>query len=519
MTMKKNFFYSMMALFVVLFATACSQEEIISNNGTDGGKVVLSVNVSGATPDTRAVADVDGYVMRCIMEAVDKDGAVINGTRMVAPVSGGKATFEFEKHADAAQYLFWADYVEGTDYTATKTAIYNADALTAIGYRLNKSNTLFNNAAADAFCAAVVAGDLGSNITLKRPFTRLAIKKNDIADWGNLTNIVPSINSGVGYNVATGEATSAVTMSLNTGETLTALADGENAFFCYVFQSASIAKPSTIKFNDGTTENQKTLNITANQMQKLDSNTSVNLKPSEEPGDDKIKVEIEIDNSFNEGGESGKPDEPETPVTPGTVAVGSYINAKGKVVTDVNSAVAVVFAMADGKTDNSTYPDSKKAKAYAVSLKMSTTGRLLMGDYSGLNLTATDDANNAYAGYAFSSTIKTAFDNFTGDKTTLKLFNGFFSTSLEKPAEGSNMSEWYIPSIAQITEYAALSDATLTANLKAAYTGNFYLVSSTVTADGVQGAIYNVTDGTLGKGSLVRDTSSGHIFPVLTIFE
>ena len=69
--MKKNFFYSVMAAFTLLFMAACSQEEIISNNGTNGGKVVLSVNVSGATPDTRAVADVQGYVMRCIMEAVD----------------------------------------------------------------------------------------------------------------------------------------------------------------------------------------------------------------------------------------------------------------------------------------------------------------------------------------------------------------------------------------------------------------------------------------------------------------
>lgn len=95
--MKKNFFYSVMAVFTLLFMAACSQEEIISSNETNGGKVVLSVNVSGATPDTRAVADVQGYVMRCIMEAVDSEGTVIEGTRMVQPVTAGKATFEFER--------------------------------------------------------------------------------------------------------------------------------------------------------------------------------------------------------------------------------------------------------------------------------------------------------------------------------------------------------------------------------------------------------------------------------------
>ena len=47
--MKKNFFYSVMAVFTLLFMAACSQEEIISSNETNGGKVVLSVNVSGAS--------------------------------------------------------------------------------------------------------------------------------------------------------------------------------------------------------------------------------------------------------------------------------------------------------------------------------------------------------------------------------------------------------------------------------------------------------------------------------------
>ena len=32
--MKKNLFYSLMALFVVLFAS-CGQEEIVSDNGTE----------------------------------------------------------------------------------------------------------------------------------------------------------------------------------------------------------------------------------------------------------------------------------------------------------------------------------------------------------------------------------------------------------------------------------------------------------------------------------------------------
>ena len=41
--MKKNLFYSLMALFVVLFAS-CGQEEIVSDNGTEiNAPVTISV--------------------------------------------------------------------------------------------------------------------------------------------------------------------------------------------------------------------------------------------------------------------------------------------------------------------------------------------------------------------------------------------------------------------------------------------------------------------------------------------
>lgn len=514
--MKKNFFYSVMAVFTLLFMAACSQEEIISSNETNGGKVVLSVNVSGATPDTRAVADVQGYVMRCIMEAVDSEGTVIEGTRMVQPVTAGKATFEFEKNADAAQYLFWADYVAGDDYTSTSTTIYKADALTNITYRLNKTNDLFNNPAADAFCAAVATGDLSGSVTLKRPFTRINVKTADVEALGltGLTRINPNLYAGAGFNVATGKATTKGQLQATADSYVPVLTDGEFAFYCYVLATvADETRTSTITFSNEDGTSTKSIQLTADQMMSLQSNTSVSLKRSEEPGDDKIKVEVVIDDAFE-----GEETDPEEPQPAGELKVGAYINAQGEVVAEATDAVAVVFSMAEGKADNSVYAEGKTAKAYAVSLNKAIN-RLRLGDCSTLSLATTDDASQAYAGYSFSNSIKTAFDAMEGDKSTLQIFNAFFTNNELTPVSASNLSEWYIPSIAQITDFMALEDATLKANVKAAYSGNYYCVSSSVVDGSVQGCLINVADGTVSKTETMSSTASGLIFSVLTIFE
>lgn len=514
--MKKNFFYSVMAVFTLLFMAACSQEEIISSNETNGGKVVLSVNVSGATPDTRAVADVQGYVMRCIMEAVDSEGTVIEGTRMVQPVTAGKATFEFEKNADAAQYLFWADYVAGDDYTSTSTTIYKADALTNITYRLNKTNDLFNNPAADAFCAAVATGDLSGSVTLKRPFTRINVKTAYVEALGltGLTRINPNLYAGAGFNVATGKATTKGQLQATAASYVPVLTDGEFAFYCYVLATvAEEDRTSTITFSNEDGTSTKSIQLTADQMMSLQSNTSVSLKPGEEPGDDIIKVDIEIDDAFE-----GEETDPEEPQPAGELKVGAYINAQGEVVAEATDAVAVVFSMVEGKADNSVYAEGKTAKAYAVSLNKAIN-RLRLGDCSTLSLATTDDASQAYAGYSFSNSIKTAFDAMEGDKSTLQIFNAFFTNNELTPVSASNLSEWYIPSIAQITDFMALEDATLKANVKAAYSGNYYCVSSSVVDGSVQGCLINVADGTVSKTETMSSTASGLIFSVLTIFE
>ena len=241
--MKKNLFYSVMALCMAFFAS-CSQEEIVSTNGGGDNKVRLSVNVSGAQPNTRATQslDVEGYVMRCIAQAVNADGTLIDGFSQTVSVVDGTAHFEFEAPEGAANYLFWADYVSGSDYTASNSAFYDAEDLTAVGYRLNQSANLFNNQAADAFCGSVAADNITGNVTLKRPFTRLAVRQSQVESMGltGLTNIIPNINAGTDYNVYSKATATKASIRLNAeqNETLTALTSDKDAdfyFFCYAF--------------------------------------------------------------------------------------------------------------------------------------------------------------------------------------------------------------------------------------------------------------------------------------------
>lgn len=541
--MKKNFFYSVMAVFTLLFMAACSQEEIISSNETNGGKVVLSVNVSGATPDTRAVADVQGYVMRCIMEAVDSEGTVIEGTRMVQPVTAGKAIFEFEKNASAANYLFWADYVEGTDINDAKKVVYNAETLTNITYRLNKTNGLFNNPAADAFCAAVATGDLSGSVTLKRPFTRIAVKTADVDALGltGLTHINPNLYAGAGFNVATGKATTKGQLQATVDSYVPVLTDGEFAFYCYVLATvAEETRTSAITFSNEDGSATKSIQLTADQMMSLQSNTSVSLKP----GDDKIKVEIVIDDAFE-----GEETDPEEPQPAGELKVGAYINAQGEVVAEATDAVAVVFSMAISGTDDTSasYGESyapKTIKAYAVALGNATPRTNLTASdaeaFPTLTASATTFQGFTATDYLLNSATGVCKD-FTGGVYTK--YNEWLASN---PVAGANISSWYIPTYKQLevltgkifgeeadAELAKIvtpqsfltnpgSDAAVASN-------GWYLLSGTINS-GLKFSVFTIGNGNDAKAEASAYTcqagqadaaysTRGFIRPMLTIFE
>lgn len=449
--MKKSFLYPVLALIVCLF-TACSQEEIVSESGQSTNKVRLSVKVPAAGPVARA-ADlaVDGYTMQCIMELVNAGGTVIADSRKTQTVAtDGTVNFEFDKPSGEYTCLFWAEYLkDGKSFYKT------TDGLVNVAYVANKNNDLFNNKAADAFCGKIASSSIsaGSRVTLKRPFARIAVSKADLAKLGaSLNQVVTSINGAQGYNVLTGRADKAVTLSNTQVETastpIAVPTDGDFAFFCYAFSSDVIAKNSSITFSDSNNPetSKKTLSITADQMKTIDSNTAVNLKPETGGDDGKINVDITIDNSFGNGGESPEPevpgDKPETPA--GAVEVGNYLYADGTWGTEAANAVAVVFALAeeDATTnyDGITFTDNK-VHGWAVSINQSAktawTAEALTAPIEGMTAgTSTTDI----LGYKNTKAAGSSHPAITA------------CSGVGAALTGNNTSGWYIPAIGQLAK-------------------------------------------------------------------
>lgn len=457
--MKKSFLYSVMALFVCLFA-ACSQEEIVSDGELGSNKVSLLVNIPAVGPVSRAAnLDVNGYVMRCIMELVDKDGAAIAESRQTKAVTGGKASFEFTKPAGEFTCLFWADYVKGTDINATEGVIYNAEKLTEVKYKTNKSNELFNNKAIDAFCGKLASANIskGLNVTLKRPFSRIALSKAELIKLGSdLNQFTASIFGGNNYSVMSATASAAGNIK-NTevdGEEgakiatpITIPSEGNVAFYCYVFPFAGTEKASSIKFaNNATPDVLKTVTITAEQMKTMKTNTAVSLVPDgETPGSDNITVEIEVDNSFE--GETTEPEEPTDPETP-ELAIGQYLYADGTWGTSTTNAIAIVFHAGKYEGDNGTYPMST-VNGYAVALKDASEANKWSDDtWTSAAITGMVQTGSAnYDGYAYSKLTQdvngTAYNQLSPVKAALE-----YSVSVD----AQQTSGWYLPTSHQLKD-------------------------------------------------------------------
>ena len=538
--MKKNFLYSLTALFVMLFAS-CSQEEIVStaDAGMGDNKVRLSVNISDEALISRASQslDVEGYVMRCICQAVNVEGTLIDGFNQVVAVENGKASFEFEAPEGVANYLFWADYVKGDDIKASKSAFYNATSLLEVKYNLNKNVKLFNNPAADAFCAVTSAANIGGSITLKRPFSRIAIKTSDLEKLGltGLDIITPGINATQGYSVLNQTVSAAVTLQLNTGETLK-VATGDLAFYCYIFPVTEIVeKNTTIKFTSASDTNGKTVTASVEKMREdaSSSNNSIFLEKDEEQPTDpedptKINVDVVIDNEYTgeDGGSEEPGTDPEDPVAT-EWAVGDYVSAAGEKVEDASSAVAIVFALgAQGgnAADYGTDYASKTIKAYAVALTNVKRGKLgNEAEETFPALTGNDDFSS-FAGYAKTAELEKMIGSYAS-----VAFANYDTWVNEHTLSGDNLSPWYIPSFKQLTTFCGLvfgekADAGFSAKMKDSFEssekGYYYLSTTIRTSDSRFSGTLIKTDGSCTETSInPQPTTSVSIRPVVTIFE
>ncbi|WP_273161159.1 DUF6562 domain-containing protein [Bacteroides fluxus] len=512
--MKKNFLYSVMALFVILLAS-CSQEEIISEN-SENGKITVSVGVPGSATTRARMPEVESMTRRCIMQVVDENGTAIEGEEMrqTTEVTGDKVNFSFTEPEGEYSVVFWADYVT----SIAKDNCYNTAALPNVTLAHNK-NTMFT-AAGDAFCGKMAKGG-STSIVLKRPFNKIVVGSTNKEAFGECKEIqIAEFSVPDGYNIMSKTCSAAKNIKRERIAMNDATAGEWTSFFVFAPSNQTDTKLELpiMLYKEGDATDAPAIKFTASTSAPTDENMIGSMDIPNIPAD-KVDVEISFDDKFTNDGST----EPEEPVVPGEMKVGSYINAAGEVVTDAANAVAVIFAMADGKADNSTYPDTKKAKAYAISLDK-VTSRLVIGDLSSLTLEVTADDETTYSGFAFDTALKGKCGNLTTEQS--KLLNAYYSATLPT-LTGANLSTWYIPSKTQLNDALSLDNATLKANLKAAYSSNYYCLSSSVAEytpkegnayNSVCGVLYEKNDEVVSKTEACGATTSALIFPCLTIF-
>lgn len=520
--MKKSFLYSVMALFVCLFA-ACSQEEIVSDGELGSNKVSLSVKIPAMGPVSRAAdLTVEGYTMRCLMELVDAEGNLIADTKqMSTSVTNGTASFEFTKPTGEYSCVFWAEYLNSEGKSFYKTSA----GLKEVAYDGNKKNELFNNKAADAFCGKLASSMIASSpkITLKRPFTRIAISKTELDKLGKgLNQCTPSINGAQGYNVVTGKTIAAVTLTQTIDGTLSVPTASDDVFFCYVFPANStVTKPTSISFTkDGDVSTSKAISITADQMKEMKPNVAVNLVPT--TGDDgKAKVDIVIDDTFGEGGTTDPetPEEPTDPENPAAVAVGNYLYADGTWGTATANAIGVVFHVGKYEGDNGTYPMST-VNGYAVALKDAAAEKMKWADakYAATALTTVSQDPKSYDGYKNSKATEavngTAFNTLAPVKTAL---------DYDVTPTAGKTSGWYLPTVKQLedirTNIAAINTAfTALGSEKATeFVANNYWSCIIASSGKVYRTQFDSTNDDYAKTGTASDANSGfYVRAILT---
>lgn len=455
--MKKNFLLATMALFMTLFATSCSQEEIISDNDSKGGGTVsVAVNIPVNNPVTRAVPNIpEGYKLRCILQLVKSDdNSNIADGRYVQEVTAGseKVTFTFNAPSDTYKCLFWADYVK-EDVDADN--IYTTTDLKAIGYTANARSEMFNGDVADAFYACSLEPVTGNgalaSITLKRPFTKITFKDGQSAytDYTKIT--IKDLPAPTGFNVMNGETAGyagkdAYTDSKISSSELTV--ENGKWFSAYLFASSN--KENLGTDNDIVFELKKADNTSSGELKlngaSITLTENVEVEATVEPKKD---GDTSIDVIFPDG-----------MVDPNTLAVGDYILKDGTFSKEYkNNAIAIVFALKNDKIeDNSTYatPNNPKAVAYAMALCTATRAKTGKTPPTEANI----ETNNVwkdgdYNGFTYSPTIINAINQEDNDNTVYQHYEVLIN-DYAKNKGVNTLSDWYIPSAVQAREICKL---------------------------------------------------------------
>lgn len=425
--MKKNLFYSLMALFVVLFAS-CGQEEIVSDNGTEiNAPVTISVQAPVNNVFSRAgVAIPNGYTMQCIMQLLNADGDKI-GDQVTKPVTDGKVSFTIsvDEQKEVSKALFWAEYVPES---GAANKVYNTADLRAVGYN-TASFDLTNDAlmaASDAFCGKLET--IGNaSVTLKRPFANVSVKPKNPEVAAQADKLEITYNALSGYDILEGKCTATAPVTYTNASFASANGNWFANFFFAPSNVGKFTEEITMTLSGGYS---KEIKIPANTL-PLDANMQIMAKF--EIGDGNFDIEVGVDPDYEAL----------------EMKVGSYINAEGKVVRDAVDAVGIVFKMeAIGDDVPTNYPvafQNRTIAGYAVAIENVAVARQSLNP-DGVLANLVETAASMTNGAQTTEVLLTSLGD-VAFKTTYEKWVGEHALSSE------NLSAWYIPTLTQLSAF------------------------------------------------------------------
>mgnify|MGYP004461826309 CR=1 FL=1 len=517
--MKKNFLYSVMALFVILLAS-CSQEEIISEN-SENGKITVSVGVPGSATTRAGMPEVESMTRRCIMQVVDENGTAIEGEEMrqTTEVTGDKVNFSFTEPEGEYSVVFWADYVT----SIAKDNCYNTAALPNVTLAHNK-NTMFT-AAGDAFCGKMAKGG-STSIVLKRPFNKIVVGSTNKEAFGECKEIqIAEFSVPDGYNIMSKTCSAAKNIKRERIAMNDATTGEWTSFFVFAPSNQTDTKLELpiMLYKEGDATDAPAIKFTASTSAPTDENMIGSMDIPNIPAD-KVDVEISFDDKFTNDGST----EPEEPVVPGEIAVGSYIDANGTVTTDESKAIAIVFDLAaDDVIAN--YGETfagKNIKGWAVAMGKTVQAKWMEGaetlvEIAGITpITNTEKATDIN-GYGNTQIIKNSGAS-TISGATFPALTTCIDWSVSAPA---NTSGWYMPAAVQVQRlHTAWSESTFAGKLTGENLITGVILSSSMYKNSSDvfnplGVLFDSADNVKnGKINAQKFSNQYGVRPILTIF-
>lgn len=509
----KRISYLLLSACAAIATTGCTTND----DPALGGKsdITIAVNAPVAQISRAAVDLPEGYTMHCVLQLLDENNNKV-GNQKTAAIDAATGTGTFVITAadqeQGAKALFWAEYID-----AQGNSVYNTEDLKAVGYNttafdLSKAASM---AATDAFCGKLDALSNGANVTLTRPFANIKFAPTNPEKVAAAGKMTVSYNTPASFNVFNGTAAATEQVTFTNASFDSNVTPWFSTFVFAAADQTTLDSDITIALSEGLTQ---TIKLEKGKM-PLNGNFQVNV--SAEIGDAElsdINISVGVDPGFN------KPE----------FKVGAYVNAAGEAVATANEAVGIVFQLGALSGDATDKYDAKFAgktiKGYAVALNNVAAGRQTLNTDPVTGLSETKLVNGTQGTTSFLTSF--AGSAFATTFTTWKEANA---------VSGNNVTDWYIPSLNQLTTWLWMIyptntgvEATGTEAFKALFPQNTIFdrdpikevnyASCTINSNGnISGVRMNAADTPNAQAAQIAVASSNSqaalCRPMITIFE